>query len=404
MGSAAKVSRVNSVTQIKVTFIDEKLVLAALTSLGVPHEADVDTAEQLAVTLWSHFTTTVNKEDQMACWQCNGISDANLDLCPYCGAGDAPEESAAQAEKKEDAPKNTASVDTAAPAAEKKEANVTTAAAAKKTTKKSTSKKNGAANLAVVPATHKAVVVDDTRTSSNTHTVRELDAAVSQVQKLKGDGAVAMWTLGMAMRNIYDNQLWKLRSDPTTGKPMYKSVDAFCNSELGMTPQNAYKLMDISKNYSEDKVRTFGTAKLGLLLEAPPEDQKRILEKMEADKKAGKNTPFRQVEAEVRQVNKKKKKAPRESRGKKMPTGGGRKKESKQITVASILGSNTVKLYTKATFKSEPGDQKRAKKFAELPWGRMELENGVVMFMALQENAAGEWQIRVETKREAAAE
>ncbi len=384
MATVAKKAWVNAITGIKVDEVDEVMVAKSLREVGL--DADpTENKDAHATQLFGHFSEKIPDGDKVTCWRCNGLSDVNLDLCPYCGAGDEPEaKEQTQPKKVEEAPKKTASQEDVATESttKKKEATMTTA-------------KKKATTL---------VVVDDTTPSSMIHNVRELDTAVQEVQRLKGAGAVAMWELGAAIKVIYDNQLWKLRSDDA-GKPKYKSTDAFCNMELGMTPQNAYKLMDLSVHFKADDVRKFGTAKLGLLLEAPAEDRKRIQDEMEKAKKEGRKVPsFREVEKEVRKVNKTKKNKGRESRGKKMPTGGGRKKTEKTITIASVVGSNTVKLYTKATFKEDPKDQKRAKKLADGPWGKMELENGVVQYFSIQETTAGELTLRVETKREEAAE
>ncbi len=254
-------------------------------------------------------------------------------------------------------------------------------------------------------------VVDDTTASSKLRTERDLDGAVTEVQRLKGEGAVAMWKLGQYMQDhIYNVQLWKLRSED--GKPRYKNVDAFCAAELGMTPQNAYKLMSIAKTFSEPQVRAFGTSKLGLLLEAPKEEQPKIQKRMEE----GELRTHREVESAVRTANREiagadedgKKKPKKKARDGSLrgaspgPTKASAKAAAnKQITIAKILGSESIKLYKKPanTRNYDPKDLVRAKKVGDQPFGEMQLTNEVTMYFTVVQSPAGELSLKTVTVR-----
>lgn len=312
----------------------------------------------------AHFKKATPPERLANCDVCDGASDITLDACPFCATveGDA---AATESDVKPKAAAKAAKADKAPKAAAKAD--------------KPSSK-------ALVKAAPTAVVV--------TTESQPLDAAVADVQRLKEASSVSAWQLGKRIRDVFEGQLWKLRVD-ADGKPRYKGFDAFVAHELGFTPTNAYKLMDLSKTFAEDDVRKFGTSKLGLLIEAPKEDQARIKEQIE------KGASKREVEREVRKA--KKEKGHRRDTGRKKTPAGTRKPAARAtITVANITGRKTVKLFKKpASRTQDPSEFVRAKKVGDLPWGKMELENDVTMYFSVQENAAGELQLVVETKREA---
>lgn len=261
--------------------------------------------------------------------------------------------------------------------------------------------------------TSKAIVKNDTKKSTDLRTERDLDTAVHAVQDLKGEGAAAAWRLGAKVKEIYDGRLWKLRvdkDDKGKEKARWASWDAFVHGELGMTPKNAGSLMDISKTYSIEQVTAFGTTKLGLILTAPPEDQPALISQAKNGASAS------EIRAAVKDV-KKKKNHVRQSRGKDTSAGAkaGAKakaektqkaKDSKAITVASIIGAQQVKLYKKpASLKGfDPKTAPRAKKIGDSPFGRLELTNEVSMYFTVSESPAGELVLKVVTQREAAEE
>lgn len=379
--------RRNAISGFDVSKLDRVRILKACESVGVPGVGE--TTEQIALALFAHYEA-LPLERKIRCDTCHGIGDQNDDECPYCGATQgtmlvdeqrAKEGSPVQAEVQ---PIREATT-------------MTTAAAGTEDTKKK--KTNGASKST-------ALAKDDTKASSEIRTERELDVAVNEVQILKGEGAAAAWRLGAKIAEIHTAQLWKLRSEKKENgdvKPRWSTFEAFCNTELNMTPKNATLLMDVANNYTIDKVKAFGPHKLGLMLQAPPEDRPDLEDKLK------KGATHRELKKEVQKV-KKAKGYTRESRAKDGRGGASAdtKKREKQvkkaqaITVANIIGTETVKLYKKpATLKDlDFKALTRAKRIGDQPFGRHELSNGVVQFYTVQETPAGELVLKIVTQRD----
>jgi len=375
-----KTGRVNAITGIMVEFVDRGIVTASLEERE--EEVDKDsTTEQLAVQLWTCFESIplhdkAGQPLKIRCMRCKGIGLQEQETCPYCGHDEGEDITEA-------AP--------AAPAATTMEAHMKTAEATETKSKKS-KKANG--------ATNGAIVTDDTKPASELQTEAQLNEAVKHVQDLKGDAAQSAHALGAAIQDIYQRGLWKLRLETTDKgkvKPRWASFEAFCNSELTMSPTNARTLMDVSQNYTADQVRLWGTTKLGLVLSAPPEDRPRLQAKIEG------GAATSEVREEVKRVKRKKGySAPSRAGNKRGGKAGQKGKSVKQITVASILGTQTVKLYAKPeSLKNlDWSTLKRANKINQLPMGKLELANDVSMLFSVQESASGEWQLKVVTQRD----
>lgn len=301
-------------------------------------------------------------DDQGECGVCDGVCDAREDRCPYCTAD----------ENDEQLPEDPADAVVAE------------------------AKPKGKAQLAVVPK--QAIVVDDLKPSSSLVTERELDEKIAKIQKLVGEGAAVYWEMGRAIKDLYDGQQWKLRTNAEDGKPKYKSWDAFCHHELHMSPPSAYSAMDVSAKYTVDQVRTFGSTKLSIIVRAPEEAQGELLDD-------AKSKTAKELTEKVQKI-KKDKGHVRPARSGKAHQGaaggaGGRKSKGDKITVAQMLGRVTVKAYKKPPTRNyDEKDLVRAKRFADVPFGRRELANGVVETITLVENGAGEWQFVIEIKQE----
>lgn len=370
-----KAGRVNMITQIKLDFVDGKYIDAAAEELGLKLDGPI---EARMVQLWGHFSENTPSVKQSICAQCNGLSDVDLEECPYCGSDVALDEEAEAVAKVAllAGSKAKPRIEVPTPKKESPPMNTTIEKSEKKMT-------NGIAKA--------------------TRTEDDVDAVVREVQRLKSAGAVALWKLGHYLANeIQKTQVWKLRSED--GKPRYKTFDAFVLAELGMTPQGAYKLMGLSENFEEAQVRAFGTSKLSLLLEAPKDERPKIQKRMED----GELTTKRAVEKEVRKANRKiegtpeaKERLARSGRRVGVSVGKQKTAEVKQITIAKILGSETIKAYKKpANPRSfDTKDLVRAKKFADQAWGVLELANEVKMYITLVANAAGEWSFKTTTVR-----
>jgi hypothetical protein len=249
---------------------------------------------------------------------------------------------------------------------------------------------------------------DDAIVSSKVHTERELDEAVKDVEKLKATGAVALYQLGKRIVDIQNNNLWKLRTekDAKTGKVgvRWKSFDAFCHEELGISPSSASSLSAIARNYSENDVKLFGTKKLALVLQAPREERPRL------QAQVAKGASKKAIETEVRRVNRERASDPEvKGRAKGRAAAASKHREKAKakakstsvITVAKILGVETVKLIKRPSkIGGDNSDAPRARKLSDEPYGCIQLASDVTMHFHITSDAAGALVLKVRTVRD----
>lgn len=319
-------------------------------------------AEEFVKLAARHFRDTVPKEDVGTCDTCKGKSDMKLEACPYCGLVD-DEGNPEPGDEDEELEGDEFEKTVAEPQA------------------------------AIVPAAQ-ALPSTDLKASSTLVTERELDELVREIHQLKGATAIGGFLIGRKVGEIYDGQMWKLRTED--GKtPRYRTFESFCNAELGIGHTHAYDLMDVSKKYTEDQVRAFGTKKLSIIIKAPPEDQPALLADLE------KGDGRKALEEKVKKL-KQDKEYVRPTRNPK--TGGGRKgtagnKRVQRVDVESLFGRVTVKLFKKPADKVyDPKKLTRARKIGDLPHGEMTLSNGVVQKFLVTEDGSGDWKLIVETR------
>lgn len=327
----------------KLEKMREQLVREALVeaNLGSPDAVRKMALPVAVKTLTDHYRKTTKQEDLTACDNCDGVSDLNLDTCPFCGYGDQPIFGG--------------KVGNGAPVEAKPE-----------------KAKNGKAELAKAS--------DAPEPLPEGVTAEALDAALEEVAKLKREGAVNYWHLGKALADIHERQLWKARADKK-GAPIYKSWNQFCDGELEMTPANAYNAIDVAKHFTEKQLLAIGQSKLAVILRAPEDKQPKLLE-------IAQKTSFREVQQRVTEA---KQAAGGHRRG---AAQTGRKKvhapankAAKSITVASILKDHTVALYCRPEGKEAPS--KRAKKIGDVPVGWLELERGIKALFTLVDTDKG---------------
>jgi len=382
---ASKAARINAITGIIVSQLDRERLDVAAVKLEIA-QADSATDEQLSVLVYTKFLKSVGGDSAklLECEFCHGRSPADAEECPYCKEVEADVKTAST--QPVEAAKSIPTVE-AQPMA------------TAKNTEKNTEK------IATVTSITKISKLPDELAK---YTEKDLDAAVHEVQALKAKSARGYWDLGVKIADIYDRQIWKLRSEG--GKPKYRTVEAFCNAELGLSPVHAWKLMEVAKNFSSAEVEAFGTSKLGLLLQAPEKDRPAIRAAVESG--ASKAT----IEQEVRKANKDRreqtgrdgKKKVQPKAGEKTKSGGvaqkrGRKASGNTITVASLVGNQTLPFYTKASILAANGDRKgwkKAKKISEIPMTTMEMDNDVMMTLTLMENTDGTLKIKVDIHRD----
>jgi len=386
--------RRNGISGVLVSKIDRAHLAGVLKDLNLDFDDDA-TDEQLSIIAFNHFDSKTKADDKCQCDACFGVSTVDLDACPYCGdSGEVQEEKAAPPAVVT-APATIEDPQKVLDAAPKDEPATASPKKGKRTmatTSETTTKKNGKANG-----------VNGASTAMVVHDAKELDAAVSEIRTLQSDGAVAMWRLGERIKHLYDKQLWKQRVEqPAKGAPkqVYKSFDKFCHEELGMTPASAYSVMDVAAHFEEKQVAALGTSRLALVLQAPEPQQPKLLKKVEE------GATWRELKQEVSAIKKKSghRRPPRAGAKANRNTEAASKARTttaaKQITVAKLLGRETVKLYCKPTTKKfEIDDLKPAKKIGDAPYGRLELINGVLQEFFVQQGSDGSIKLIVHTSR-----
>lgn len=451
---AVKSGRKNMVGGFLVDKVDDDVMRRYISE----HELEVDTdvtAEQLAVALYSHFKETVEENDLVRCDNCEGVSGATETMCPFCGdtgdvedeevsaSGEEAEEETAE-ETEEEAPKQEEAVKKKAEETEEEETEETEeteeAEEAEETEEETTTdteeaseeeepevqaaqvvrrrgrppgvknkkaavaapvekKKMSTAQVNGVSSVKKSVELVKTKSSSLS--ARALDHAVADVKRLKGSSAESYWELANKILEINTKQLWKLRLDDN-GKSRYRSFDAFVHAELNMSPQHAYSAMDIAKGYeTAEEIREIGATKALLLLKVAPEDRKKLTAKAKAGATA------RELKQDVKKSRAEKGSPKGDSPKAKAGAKGAATKakvnevKSEKITIASIEGSKTIKLYKKpeSLRALDFSTLTRAQNIKDQPFGRYEMANGVVQYFSVI-NKEGVWCLKIETRRE----
>lgn len=385
MDTAALPEKIEGVITAKIV-IDS--VTKHLKDAGVD-TSDMAPAEQIK-RLVVHYRTITPEASIVMCDRCLGDSSPDLDVCPYCldGALDAKDEqpatkkAAVEAETDEAKEAEAKAAKAAAKAAAKEEAKV----AAKEAKKVAPAPVAPTGQVLTKVTPHKAEIV--------TYTEAQLDDAVARVVAAKADAAGGFYRLGQEIKSIYQSGIYKARNGED-GKPKYKSFDAFCVAELLLSSLQARRLMDVASNYTEAQIAKFGTTKLSLVLEAPDEDQERIVEEVVA-----KGGSAKEVAAEVKKARllagksgtKKGRKRPDMGASNRTAKGAAAKNK-KRVTVAAIEGTKTVKLYCKN--KAD----KRAKTLASQPVGEVDLDNSTRVSVQVCEDAGGELIVKLKFSR-----
>ena len=274
----------------------------------------------------------------------------------------------------------------------------TTANGAANGAAKGSKKKNGGGTVAALVQTAPATIVVE----GKKQTVKDLDKAIAEVRRLGGERAASHFELGRKILEINESKLWKLRMGEDGKTPLYKSFEAFVHHELSMSPSHAYNAIECAKNYaSADEIRQLGgTSNAVLILKAAPADRPRLVEKAKSG--ATKREMAKEV-AESRKKNGPAKQSQQAKAGARAQevTKAAKAKVAEKITVANITGTRTIKLYKKPEslkgLKWPP--EKRAGKLGDTPFGRLELQPGVVQYFSVLQKE-GELVLNIQTVRE----
>ena len=418
MTTTAKVKTVAGIDLARVSL--PTLKAAYETTLKRTPDGEVAAIVQELV---NHFRTVTVGKEVMECGECGGGSPGDLFPfhCPFCGSRDEEDEDASAS------PEPTSEAEKAAPesadlAPEMEMTNPAELAApvlngsngsVKKTYVKPEPRRISDEKRAEMRAKAEAKKAERTpkaamqvaaaATMPVGVTEADLDTRVERIRAARSAGAAALWSLSVELRAIYDGDLWKLRNGED-GAPKYKSFAKFLAEEVSLHERTVWRMIQVTREFDEADAKKFGVTILQGLLAAPKEDRAEILEKVDA----GAVTGSRGVRAEVKQIRKRKGvavvSAGKTSKGAAAAKGAAASAEKaaaekkKTVTVLVPTGRKTVKLFSRSLKKTDA--EKRAKRVADRPWGKLECANGVTLYFALVENGDRELELSVEARRE----
>jgi hypothetical protein len=342
------------------------------------------------VTMLSAYYAKLPEEQLVQCNDCQGFSDANLEGCPFCGAADAPAETQVAAEP---------------PAAKKSPLKKASATPKKEPEKEAP--KNGVHGPAKAAPASASTTLAKTAPSAVAllYSEKDLDNAVVEISRLKGEGALSLWRLGKELQSVLEKELWRLRNNDE-GKPKYKGWHQFVELECGLSKTQGYNWVEIARTFTEADVLKFGQRNLATVIAVPKDQQSDLLKRIATGGKDGNRMTTREVEDEVKKI---KDRAGTKSRSKGKGSRDTTKAaqasaavRAKRPTVTCMVyeGKQSVKLYTKDTahFVDEE-KRKRTKKLADGAKGVIECSNGVALHFAVQADAKGELILAVEARR-----
>lgn len=216
-------------------------------------------------------------------------------------------------------------------------------------------------------------------------TTKDLDKSVAKIKAIMGRAGEACWEMGQEILVIFESGSWKARVGED-GEQLYKNWGAFTKAELGIGGSYALGCMDASKLYGKEQLNEWGVSKVQMLVQAPPEARAKLEKEVAKHSKRSLGEAVKKAKAESGAGK-------RETGRKKMPKGKNAAerapkpgKVAERITVASIIGSKTVKLWKRG---QADVDGQRAETLAHEPVGYLDLENGVRMFFSVEKTDAG---------------
>lgn len=376
--------------------------------------------EEKVERLAEHVEGEIPEDHVVDCNECGAPTDDRLSDCVCCGVGGEIREPDGDAEVDDEEPaaaKNGAPVSAKKPTPAKAEkekpvakaskpAPAKKASAAKPTAKKGTAS-NGVATVspavsavvegaarvakpraAVNPKRSSGAVITTTGEVVKGGVESDLDRALNEYRQIKLAAALQIWELGGKLLEIYERQLYLLRTKGD--KAAYSNWRQFVQAELDISVRFSYQLMDIRLLFTPHDVETVGVTKLNVMINLPEADRNKLLAQVKRE-----GTPFERVREEVlrlaggtgRRTTGRSKKAEAATAAAAKKAEEKRAERGQRVTVAYQLGRTTVPLFAKRPGEKTPG--KRAKKVTENPVGSEPAVNGVLTHYRVVQQAAG---------------
>ncbi len=369
---------------IDTDHIDEAVINDHLVRYGITCTGKLNRKLRILATHIAEMKGSMDEQefDSCTCSQCGGESPGLLDQCPFCGdsdtvfSDDATVEPTPEPEAAEPEP-------TPEPEPPKKELKSRSAAKKKAPAKKKNapskkvlaSKRRKPPDGEVVDEATGEVVETGTAIAVVNSTVPsqfgevDLNQSIAKCRTFMVDATLECYRLGQELNYICDYKLYLFRRIEN-GKSKYTSFKVFVRNEFGMAYQQAYLLMGVAKNFTEDQVRQIGVTKLNLALKVPQEFREEILAK------AGDGETMATLSEQAQSL------LDKSTPAKALPVG-------KQLTAIIAMGLMEAPMYKAPTQPGKVGAATTpASQINDEPFAVFMLENGVeATFQVLKDEA-----------------
>jgi len=252
-------------------------------------------------------------------------------------------------------------------------------------------------------------------------TVDDLDEAVARVARQDSRVGVATYDLGLALRDIQERGLWRLRLDQYK-LPAYRSFYDFVEEEIGLRRGATRRWIRITEQFSRDEVEAYGVTRLAQALRFPVEEQSAFLAEV-ADQPSGQAPKVartkmrRRVRQQQRQEAEAQQQAPTDAPTGEAPDGAQGAAEGDSFSPSvpwplwpqegsaydkSIpLGRTVVPLWCREASGGRRVDEptRAAVSTEEAPWTRVCLRPDLHLRITTRQNDAGELEAVLELRR-----
>ncbi len=220
---------------------------------------------------------------------------------------------------------------------------------------------------------------------------QDLNRRVKEIAALKAGTEAAGWLLGRKIKELYDLKVWRARSSEKGG-PAYRTFNQFASAELGYSGSQAYRLMDVAEQFTEEQVRRIGTTRLIPLLRLKEEDRAKLVYDIQKS-----NLSAQQVRRAVADKNPER----RDTGRAKTPPGvpGVNARQERRFPEGSIATAFPKQSYDVQTYCKPDGwgrdkpfppeDARRAKAMSDLPFAVIELPGDVRLQVTALEAPTG---------------
>ena len=346
-----------TVSGVAMSMVDTATLETVVKKLGVKVEEGAPLDEKVRA-LSAYFTA--RSGEMLQCDHCAGVSPYKYKVCPFCG--DRFESAADEA-----------------PAVSEPDSSRSLVRAAKRA--------EGGATLAVAAS----------NTPEKKLTEEDLNTTVGKINELKADWLSNTWELGRWIKVVHDKVLWQLRSGDA-GEVLYKSFEDWRRTELGISKPLTYGFMSTAAAFSKEQAERYGWTKLNIILQVPEKERPKLVKAVEA------GATQKQLVKAAKELN--------VAAGK-----GGRGRKPKKVATAPKPADVTVpegsvsaifhvakkmKAWAYRSEKDARGELVAAKQIDDLPWGWVELENGVRLVVGLRRAPTGQLQFVLEARRDTA--